>query len=258
MKRFAILLLVALLLFSISTAGFTASLPYIGNKTTKVYHTAECTWGQKIDFDNRIYFNSRENAENRGYRRCHYCGDDLVEPGHGGGAGNGSGSNSGSSNGGSSSSQTTVGRPQNKTRTVWEDIWEIVRMILIIVCAAASPVIISLPFSVIYQIVIWLKNKKRQKTSSSNATEGTTSQIAHKPTFPKSKAAPNRGDGPRLPRSATISYDDGTLYLTLANGHKYAYQNVPKTLYEELLASPSRGQFLKDKIQVVYPYYRVE
>lgn len=86
MKRLAPCLLAVLLLFNIGIVS-AASPPYVGNKTTKVYHMIECTWGQKIGVSNRIYFNSREIAENRGYRRCHYCGDGLVEKGNGGGSG---------------------------------------------------------------------------------------------------------------------------------------------------------------------------
>lgn len=86
MKRVALCILAVILFISVATAGFAASSPYMGNKDSKVYHTADCSHGQKTAPENRVYFYSRESAESSGYRRCHFCGDDIVEPGHGGGS----------------------------------------------------------------------------------------------------------------------------------------------------------------------------
>ncbi len=163
MKRFFLCVLAAILFLGIAAAGVAASSLYIGNKDSKVYHTADCSHGQKTAPENRVYFHSRESAESSGYHRCHFCGDDIVEPGHGGGTGNGADSNSGSSNSGSSSSQTAVEKPQSENRTFWEEVWEVVRVILIIVCVVAWPIVISLPFSAIYQIILWLRKRKQGK-----------------------------------------------------------------------------------------------
>ncbi|MBQ9838307.1 MAG: KTSC domain-containing protein [Oscillospiraceae bacterium] len=163
MKRFFLCALAAILFLGIAAAGVAASSLYIGNKNRMVYHTADCTQGQQTAPENRVYFYSRESAERSGYRRCDYCGDDIVEPGNGGGTGNGAGPSSGSSNSGSSSNQTIVEKPQTENRTFWEEVWEVVRVILIIVCVAAWPIVISLPFSAIYQTVIWLKKRKQGK-----------------------------------------------------------------------------------------------
>ena len=87
MKKIALCLISVLLLFNIVTVSATSSKSYVGNKSTKVYHISECTYAGKISSENRVYFNSRSEAESRGYRRCHYCGDGVVEPGHNGGGG---------------------------------------------------------------------------------------------------------------------------------------------------------------------------
>ena len=163
MKRVALCILAVILFISVATAGFAASSLYIGNKNRMVYHTADCTQGQQTAPENRVYFYSRESAERSGYRRCHYCGDDIVEPGHGGSGGNGAGSNSGSSSNGSSGNQTIVEKPQTENRTFWEEVWEVVRVILIIVCVVAWPIVISLPFSAVYQIIMWLRKRKQGK-----------------------------------------------------------------------------------------------
>lgn len=88
MKRFTLCFLAVLLFFSMGVTCLASSMPYVGNKSTKVYHMVECTWGRKIGLDNRIYFASREQAERCGYRRCHYCGDGVVGAGNGGGSSN--------------------------------------------------------------------------------------------------------------------------------------------------------------------------
>lgn len=94
MKRFTLCLVAVLILFSTGITGLASSMPYVGNKSTKVYHISECTHAGKISTKNEIYFSSRSEAEAKGYRRCYYCGDGVVKPGHGGGGGSGSGSNS--------------------------------------------------------------------------------------------------------------------------------------------------------------------
>lgn len=253
MKRFTLCFVAVLIFFSMVVTCLASSMPYVGNKSTKVYHMVECTWGKKIGLDNRTYFNSRESAENRGYRRCHYCGDGFAEEGNGGGGGNGPSSDSRPSGSGSSHNQTTVEKPQKENRTIWEDLWEIIRIILILVCAVAWPIIISLPFSAIYQIVIWLRNKKRKKTSSSNTTECKASQVVHEHTLPKRQAS-----SCKLKSSAIsqVEFVKDVIYITFTNSGTYAYYNVPKDVYDGLIKSKSPGHYFHEKIDGVYPCYK--
>lgn len=252
MKRFTLCIVAVLIFFSMGVTCLASSMPYVGNKSTKVYHISECTYAGEISTKNRIYFRSRSEAEANGYRRCHYCGDGVVEHGHSGGGGSGSGSNSGSSNSGSSSNQTTVEKPQKESRTIGEELWEIIRIILILVCVIAWPIIISLPFSAIYQIVIWLRNKKRKKTSSSNTTECKTSQVAHDYKPPKKKAS-----SCKLKSSAIseVEFVNDVIYVTFINGGTYAYYNVPREIYDGLVNAQSPGKYFHEKINGIYPYY---
>lgn len=49
-----------------SSASWKANAPYIGNSHTKVYHAA--TDANLPDEENRVYFDTREEAEALGYR----------------------------------------------------------------------------------------------------------------------------------------------------------------------------------------------
>ena len=53
------------------------------------------------------------------------------------------------------------------------------------------------------------------------------------------------------------SYKGNTLYLTFSSGITYAYQNVPRAVYEGLLQAPSKGAYFHKNISGVYPYYIV-
>lgn len=58
---------------------------------------------------------------------------------------------------------------------------------------------------------------------------------------------------------ASIGYDTGTetLEIEFTNGSVYQYFNVPSGLNEQLMAAPSKGQFLNVYIRNSYPYSRV-
>ncbi|MGE3646618.1 MAG: KTSC domain-containing protein [Beijerinckiaceae bacterium] len=58
---------------------------------------------------------------------------------------------------------------------------------------------------------------------------------------------------------ASIGYDPGseTLEIEFTNGSIYRYFNVPSGLHEQLMAAPSKGQFLNTYIRNAYPYSRV-
>ncbi len=46
---------------------------YMGNSRVKVFHRLECKFHKKALRKNRIYFSSREEAINAGYRPCRTC-----------------------------------------------------------------------------------------------------------------------------------------------------------------------------------------
>uniref|UniRef100_UPI0037C18FC2 KTSC domain-containing protein n=1 Tax=Elstera sp. TaxID=1916664 RepID=UPI0037C18FC2 len=57
---------------------------------------------------------------------------------------------------------------------------------------------------------------------------------------------------------ASVGYDPDseTLEIEFINGSIYQYFNVTSGLYEQLMAAPSKGQFLHAYIRNAYPYSR--
>ena len=58
---------------------------------------------------------------------------------------------------------------------------------------------------------------------------------------------------------ASIGYDPSseTLEIEFTNGAIYQYFNMPSGLHEQLMAAPSKGQFLNLYVRNAYPYSRV-
>ena len=46
---------------------------YIGHKNSKKFHYPNCKWGKKIKPENQVWFNSREEAIDKGYVPCKVC-----------------------------------------------------------------------------------------------------------------------------------------------------------------------------------------
>ncbi|ABR91679.1 Uncharacterized conserved protein [Janthinobacterium sp. Marseille] len=57
----------------------------------------------------------------------------------------------------------------------------------------------------------------------------------------------------------SIGYDEPsqTLEVEFSSGAIYQYYNVTVVLFEQLMQSPSKGQFLSMYIKNVYPFSRV-
>jgi hypothetical protein len=57
----------------------------------------------------------------------------------------------------------------------------------------------------------------------------------------------------------SIGYDESTelLYVKFLNGSIYEYKNVPKMIYEQLLAAPSIGSYMHRNVKGLYPYEKV-
>jgi hypothetical protein len=58
---------------------------------------------------------------------------------------------------------------------------------------------------------------------------------------------------------ASIGYDSATetLEVEFNSGGIYQYYNIPQNIFDELLAAPSKGQFLNAYIKNAYPFSRV-
>lgn len=55
-----------------------------------------------------------------------------------------------------------------------------------------------------------------------------------------------------------IEYESGTriLHVTFRETGSYRYFDVPRAIYEEFLAAPSKGQFFNERIRDRYPVER--
>ena len=57
-----------------------------------------------------------------------------------------------------------------------------------------------------------------------------------------------------------VEYDaaSGALFVRFASGEWYAYEGVPRGVYESLLAAPSKGRFFQAAIRDRYTFVRLE
>jgi methylphosphotriester-DNA--protein-cysteine methyltransferase len=46
---------------------------FVGNKNSKIYHTAACKEGSKMKPGNKVAFASKAEAEKAGYKPCKAC-----------------------------------------------------------------------------------------------------------------------------------------------------------------------------------------
>ncbi len=58
---------------------------------------------------------------------------------------------------------------------------------------------------------------------------------------------------------ATVGYDAAThcLYIRFHTGSTYMYSDVPRYIYEELMAAPSKGEYHAANIKKSFPYQRI-
>ena len=52
-------------------------------------------------------------------------------------------------------------------------------------------------------------------------------------------------------------YENGGIIVTLKNGMKYFYENVPKSVYDSFMSADSKGIFLNKEIKPNYSYKQV-
>ena len=64
--------IVALVVLTASVASVLAS-SYVGNSNSRKFHYADCHFVGKMNPNNRVYFNSRDEAVNAGYVPCKRC-----------------------------------------------------------------------------------------------------------------------------------------------------------------------------------------
>ncbi len=55
------------------------SLTFAGNKKLKIYGTLRCKSGKRMKQENRVFFNSEQEAILNGYRPCGHCMKEKYE-----------------------------------------------------------------------------------------------------------------------------------------------------------------------------------
>ncbi|MEZ4810171.1 MAG: Ada metal-binding domain-containing protein [Allomuricauda sp.] len=48
-------------------------IKWAGNRNLKIYGNLRCKSGKRMKMDNRVFFNSEEEALHHGYRPCGHC-----------------------------------------------------------------------------------------------------------------------------------------------------------------------------------------
>ncbi len=56
---------------------------------------------------------------------------------------------------------------------------------------------------------------------------------------------------------SSIGYENGTLYIQFHSGGMYSYDNVPVSVYQNLMTAPSKGRYFHANIKSVYAYHRI-
>ncbi len=56
---------------------------------------------------------------------------------------------------------------------------------------------------------------------------------------------------------SSVGYENGTLYIAFNSGSVYAYFDVPRSVYRELMTASSHGSYHAKYIKNVYPYQRI-
>ena len=71
MKKFT----AAVVMIVILTVSFATVLAsnYVGNANSKKFHYADCSMVSKMNPDNKVFMNTREEAINAGYIPCKKC-----------------------------------------------------------------------------------------------------------------------------------------------------------------------------------------
>ena len=71
MKKF-LAAVVTIIILTVSFATVLAS-NYVGNANSKKFHYADCSMVNKMNPDNKVFMNTREEAINAGYIPCKKC-----------------------------------------------------------------------------------------------------------------------------------------------------------------------------------------
>lgn len=252
MKRFTLCFIAVLLFFSMGVTCYASSMSYVGNKSTKVYHISKCTYAGKISTKNCRYFSSRSEAEAKGYHRCYYCGDGVVEEGNGGGSSSG-GSSSGSSD--TEKTSQTSGKVEDKEsekKTIGDTIVEISSILLL--CTPICLYVFLLITFFAGKVAKWKKNRDIAKAQTPSKTPHLKEDSPLDTLIEPQKSGVKSVELVTPAGISMVKFQDGALYITFTSGAKRAYFNVPEDVIEGLLMAKDKDRFYFDKIYEKYPF----
>ena len=56
---------------------------------------------------------------------------------------------------------------------------------------------------------------------------------------------------------SSVGYESGTLYVRFHSGGLYSYDNVPVSVFDELLYADSKGKYFNQFIKNCYTYHKI-
>jgi len=56
---------------------------------------------------------------------------------------------------------------------------------------------------------------------------------------------------------SSVGYENGILYIEFNNGSMYSYDNVPVSVYQELMSAPSHGKYFHAHIKNCFAYTKI-
>lgn len=289
-NRYALCLVALILLASVLPLPVLAAGEFVASSNSDVFHDPDCSYVDSIASHNLIYFDSLDDALRSGRHGCSRCnpesgnysgpsgssGSDFdatsyaygfyygkdygYEIGYAEGidvgreAGHDYGYAEGKKDGAEEAKAEYETLLEEKTATARKNAYSIAAVIFV-------------PL-VVFVGAVCAANQKRKSESKistlrdqlSKAKAASLSQPLHIPPsdvhFNIREKSPEPAPAPMFFPSSAISmidYKGGTLILTFARGGTYYYCNVPRSVYEQMLAAPSKGKFFHEHIKDVYP-----
>lgn len=80
-ERWVAVVVAVLFACSVCFAVDAKDAKFVGSKKTKTYHTPDCAAAKKIKEDNKVFFESEEEAQKAEFKACKKCvGAEKKEP----------------------------------------------------------------------------------------------------------------------------------------------------------------------------------
>lgn len=290
-KRFASCLTIVVLISFCLPLKIDAAGGYVASSESDVYHVPTCYHVEAIHDNNVIWFKTKVQAKAAGYRPCADCNPDKLgrdfyrgetyawyssnpqtqlafeeeyaaglrqgyDKGYDAGysAGRSSGRDTGYElgyNAGVSDTQQRLNKEHRQALA--KNTRETVRSTLLAVSIIVFPTFLIL--------ILWTRRKLRKQQCLEEIAKVRQEELHDSNMEVLQRITPEASDPGYAAlhnvESSCISkldYTEEVLYICFSQGETYAYYNVPKSVYEELVQAQSKGRYFHEKINGVYPY----